>query len=173
MKYEIIIKKTSELTAKNIIDVFDVKDQRWAYGISSQKKWFKKNINHDDYHILIYFEKKLLAYANLVIMKALINNMPIESFGIGNVCTCASFSNKGFGRLLMTAINTFLKQQEKTGLLLCKNELVTFYQSNGWKLVECEKIYFNENHLECKAMYYNLSTVFSNCINSFSVNRLF
>lgn len=173
MKYEIKINETLELSDNTINEILEIKNQRWSYGISSQKEWFEKNIDQNDYHFLIYSEDKLLAYANLVCLKVLINHQLIDTLGLGNVCTSTLVSNQGFGKLLMASINMFLKKSNKSAFLLCKQELIDFYKLNNWILLDCKKVLFNGEVLNHIVMYYNLESRLINEVESITFNRVF
>ena len=50
----ISIKRTSELTDKEMHSIIFLKQQYWGYSDIEQQKWMRENIRPDDYHLQIY-----------------------------------------------------------------------------------------------------------------------
>lgn len=145
MKYQVEIHTHFNLSKDKLLEIIDIKSVRWNYSAEQHLDWIHKNIQANDIHILLYLENQLIAYTNLVNVSAEINNEKKISFkGIGNVCTLAS--GKGYGNLLMEAVNKILIQNNWKGILFCKDHLVKYYEKFSWKLVESSKIKsdFNE-----------------------------
>ena len=44
MNYSLVSLKTSKLNKNKIIQISNLKDSQWRFGINSQIEWFKKNI---------------------------------------------------------------------------------------------------------------------------------
>lgn len=54
MEMNIQLKRSKELNEQDMNSLIALKQQYWNYSTAEQKKWFEKNINADDRHILIY-----------------------------------------------------------------------------------------------------------------------
>lgn len=100
--------------------------------------WISKNIQPEDYHILIFENEELIAYTNFVSVKVSINDNEIPFMGIGNVCTAES--GKGYGNLLMKVVNKTIIQQQWNAILFCKDNLIPYYTKYDWLKVGSEKI---------------------------------
>jgi len=137
-RYEIFIKSTVELKKREINRIIGLKQQHWHYDYQSQKNWFSNNIADDDLHVLVYKDKRLIAYLNAVWLNVKINNERLKVLGIGNVCVSNEFKNLGVGTLLMSAINVYLNENDVGGLLLCKDKLTGFYKRTNWQSVNAE-----------------------------------
>lgn len=97
------------------------------------KKWILENINDSDFHVLLKVDGQYSAYLNLVeveIYDDLQNKY--KALGLGNVCS--KYKGKGHGRDLMTLINKFFKDKNKIAILLCRNELINFYNEFDYKV---------------------------------------
>jgi hypothetical protein len=62
------------------------------------------------------------------------NKDKIPFLGIGNVCT--KYKGTGTGKILMKEVNKYLLSTNNQGMLFCKNDLVSFYIRNNWKLIK-------------------------------------
>ena len=60
--------QTKYLLKENIKKILEIKNENWKYGLNSQKKFFIKNILPDDYHVLLFFKKKLIGYTALSVL---------------------------------------------------------------------------------------------------------
>lgn len=151
MKYQVEIHTHCDLSKDKLLEIIDIKSVRWNYSVDQHLDWIKKNIQADDKHILFYLENQLIAYTNLVNVIADINGEKTSFKGIGNVCTLVS--GKGYGNLLMGAINDVLTQNNWKGILFCKDHLVKYYEKFSWRVVEKNKIKSNFN--EVNIMIFN------------------
>jgi hypothetical protein len=109
-----------------------LKSQHWHYSIEEQLSWIKKNINPDDYHILIRSGNTLIAYMNMVHRKVLVGAETHLMLGIGNVCIHLEYQKLQLGILAMNICQFFLGSLSKKGILLTKNHLLAFYEKAGW-----------------------------------------
>lgn len=138
MKLNLKIKQTSELDEQDLNSLIDLKQQYWNYSTVEQKKWFEENIKADDYHVLIYQGKILIAYLNAVNVEVNIDQHKYRMIGIGNVCVDKENAHVGVGSILMAYVNAFIKQSSSCGILLCNEKLIPFYESSNWKII-CPK----------------------------------
>ena len=121
---------TDELINKIIL----IKGQHWKYSIEDQLKWISKNINSNDKHLMIFNnDNMLIAYMNMVNRTIEIENIVYDILGIGNICVDSNYIGKSMGKLLMSVCTFNLNNINKTGVLLCKDKLISFYTKSGWK----------------------------------------
>lgn len=152
MKFLTSVIKHSEISEEQLTEICRLKAIRWDYTLDQHKKWAIENIQASDFHILIKYDEKPIAYTNLVDVTAIINDTNINVRGIGNVCT--SETGKGFGNILMEEVNAVLVQNQWKGILLCKDNLVPYYEKFDWKLINSDKI-MTKKFKNTNIMYFN------------------
>lgn len=54
MNLRVVMKKTTELSEKEMSSLIALKQQYWGYTNEQQRGWFSENIMADDYHLQIY-----------------------------------------------------------------------------------------------------------------------
>lgn len=129
--------KHVDLSVAEKLQIAELKNQHWPYGIESQLQWMKENINDNDYHILGIdaLTTNLLAYITIVQLKVVIDGITKPMLGIGGVCISKEIEHSGYGKILTKTAETFIQKRNLHGILLCKDELVHFYKKVGWKLI--------------------------------------
>ncbi|MGE5629218.1 MAG: GNAT family N-acetyltransferase [Solirubrobacterales bacterium] len=141
--------------SKNILsDICEIKSIPWPYSLKSQLAWISNNISDNDIHVLLYNGEEFIAYLNLVEIEFSIDGVLTQGYGIGNVCSREK--GKGYGSILMRNVNEYLKENDKIGLLLCKQELIPFYEKCSWDLISKGKLKLNNENKLVNAMTYNL-----------------
>ena len=130
---DLIFIKHQNLTPEFLERICILKSSAWNYSIDEQKRWINLNVKPNDTHVLLVENGECLAYLNLI-HTTITNkdNNIIEVLGIGNVC--AKVKNKGYGSSLMKELNSYLVENKTIAILLCKNELVSFYEGFGYIL---------------------------------------
>lgn len=147
-KMLIKMKQTFELTEDEFTDLITLKQQHWDYSVNEQKRWFANNIEQDDYHLMIYQNGTLVAYLNAVNINVDINQSPYRMLGIGNVCVDKRHAHLGIGSILVACINSYIKRVGTVGLLLCKENLIRFYETSNWTRIFPAAVRIS-NHLYC------------------------
>ncbi len=136
MRIEKCILDNYEVSSDCLESIAKLKEQHWKYGIDSQMQWMEKNLINNDKHLMINaFEngkKVLRAYLNLVTVLVEIDSIQYEAIGVGNVCVERNLQNKGWGRVLMGEANSYIIKNGGMGVLLCKSDLLSFYEKCGW-----------------------------------------
>lgn len=158
MEYKVKLIQHKNLTNALLEDIVKLKSLRWPYPFDNQLLWIKNNILENDYHLLLYFEESIFAYCNFVDINVTINNELTRFKGLGNVCT--SISGKGYGDILMNEINNVLNFNNWKGILLCRDELIKYYQKFDWNLPSKNLIY-PEQFRSTNMMTYNLKDLIS------------
>jgi len=134
-KYSMEIKfiKHSECSEDLLYRIGILKKQHWNYPVLEQIRWFNNNLSDQDIHICIFIEDNLIAYTTLVNIKYQIeDNIEREGLGIGSVCVDTNYLNKKYGFFVVQVVSAFIRQKKIVGILLCKDELVSFYEKNNW-----------------------------------------
>lgn len=153
MNYRTELIKHSDISYDKIQQIVELKSNRWHYTQEQHLDWISKNIQPEDYHILIFENEELIAYTNFVSVKVSINDNEIPFMGIGNVCTAES--GKGYGDLLMKEVNKIIVEKNWKGILFCKEALVPYYEKYNWGLVALNCI-TSEEIKKHNTMLYNL-----------------
>lgn len=148
--------KISEITLDLIIGV---KTKAWDYSKEQQKEWMYLNLKDSDIHVLLFQNSNAVAYLNLIDITINVDGFDVPTYGVGNVC--ATKRGAGFGKQLILAMNSYLKLEEKTGLLFCRDALVKFYSSNGWLLVARDKLSVISLTAGVNTMIFNVTCEYS------------
>ena len=158
--------QVSEIQIKNIIEL---KQQYWSYPIESQLKWIKNNIHNDDLHVMLYDEKLLIGYLNLVKLEVEIDGVKYQANGLGNLCVDKNRTKLGLGKIMVTMANKILDETKCMGFLLCHLELVEFYKKAGWEELFCDNINIAGIGYSHKVMCYNKQNNYAQKLN-FNIN---
>ncbi len=135
---EVLYIQHDKLTQPLLDEIINVKTAAWSYSYDEHYKWIKSNLKNSDIHVLLYDGNTALAYINLIEIQLDIDLVELNGFGVGNVC--AIEKGKGWGKELILRVNKFLIENNKVGLLFCKNELIKFYIENRWIITSSEQI---------------------------------
>ena len=128
--------KHKDLSKDDIIKISYLKEQHWPHGIESQILWMRNNIKANDIHLMGFLNSRtdstLNAYMTLTNLQVSIDSIVICAIGVGCVCVEKSVMLSGMGKKLMFEANSFIIQEKKQGVLLCKDNLQGFYNKCGW-----------------------------------------
>jgi len=141
------------LTQDLLDEIIRVKSVAWPYSYDEQCKWIKNNLKDSDIHVLLYDKDSLTAYLNLVEIDIEFDAVTYKGFGIGNVC--AAEKGKGFGKVLIDKANSYLVENNKVGLLFCKDQLIPFYTQCKWILVTGKEILISDINSHVNTFVYN------------------
>lgn len=153
--FEIEFVLHKNITSSKLDEIINVKSIAWPYSYESQLDWLSKNLKADDIHVLLYLDNLLVAYLNLIEIEFSLDEVSKNGYGIGNVC--AVEKGKGYGTELIMKTNYFLFKNGQIGLLFCKENLIKFYDSNKWKLIERSKVYLPFDNELIYIMTFNLA----------------
>lgn len=156
MEFEFL--KHSEIAKDKLDDIIFLKKIHWDYSIVEHLNWMEVNLKVNDMHVLVYDEFDLVAYLNLVESKVTIENKNYTFLGVGNVCT--KVKSKGYGSILIKEVDKYIIDENKAGILLCKDSLIGFYLKNDWELLDKNDVEANFNLLN--AMIFNMSVELRN-----------
>lgn len=142
-----------QLSQTILDEIIGVKSVAWPYSYQEQYQWIKNNLKDSDIHVLLYSDKKLIAYLNLVEIDVQFDSVNYKGFGIGNVC--AAEKGKGWGKVLIDMVNNYLMDCDAVGLLFCKEPLVKFYTNCEWRIIEKNNILIPNLNPEVFTFVYN------------------
>lgn len=140
--YEVLLVEHNQVTTELLKKIITIKSAAWTYSYEAQLDWINRNLKDSDIHVLLLLDKNPVAYLNLIQIELKLDSITHEGFGIGNVC--AVEKGKGWGKWLLRAVNEYIINNNKIGLLFCKNELIKFYSEIGWELVSSNNVFFTQ-----------------------------
>lgn len=73
-KLKLFIFKTKNLSTLTKRKIINLKKKYYKFSLKSQKKWFKKNVNENDIHIVLMVDKNMIGYNLLREKKCLIES---------------------------------------------------------------------------------------------------
>jgi GNAT superfamily N-acetyltransferase len=87
--------------------------------------------------------REIVSFVGLLKRTVLFDGKPMNVCGISNAVTPPEHRRKGYARALMEQIELFIFKDLKAdcGLLLCRDHLVSYYQSLGWYTVSCPLVF--------------------------------
>ena len=160
MNYSLVSLKTSKLNKNKIIQISNLKDSQWRYGINSQIEWFKKNIKKNDIHNLLYLKSKLIGYT-LLRRRSFNNNNKLKKRYLlfDTLVIHKDYRNKKLSNLLMIFNNTIIRETRLFSFLICKNELVDFYKKYSWIKLNKKNINVIDHPFSTNGMLYNTNKI--------------
>lgn len=156
------------------VEIINLKQQHWPYSFESQEKWMRDNIASDDIHFCLYHESILVSYLTLSNVEISINGSPKQRvLGMGNVCTGKKYVHQGFASELIKSAQKYVLEQGLGAIMLCHEELVSFYQRLNWTNItnQCKRIEVSGKLYSMILMKYNLTHSTENVI--FEINKNF
>ena len=151
-------KLSKNLTKSEINQICKLKNSQWKYGLNSQIKWFKKNINDDDIHNFIIHKKIIISYTCLKKRTLYLkNNLTKKYYLYFDTCIVKkNFRNLGIGNKIMLLNSNVIKKNKLPSFLLCEKKLVEFYNQFGWKKISKTNIEINDHNIKKKKiMHFN------------------
>ena len=160
MNYSLVSLKTSKLNKNKIIQISNLKDSQWRFGINSQIEWFKKNIKKNDIHNLLYLKSKLIGYT-LLRRRSFNNNNKLKKMYLlfDSLVVHKDYRNKKLSSLLMIFNNTIIRETRLFSFLICKNELVDFYKKYSWIKLNKKNINVIDHPFSTNGMLYNTNKI--------------
>ena len=160
MNYSLVSLKTSKLNKKKIIQISNLKDSHWSFGINSQLEWFKNKIKKNDIHNLLYFKSKLIGYT-LLRRRSFNNNNKLKKRYLlfDTLVIHKDYRNKKLSNLLMIFNNTIIRETRLFSFLICKNDLVDFYKKYDWIKLNKKNIKVLDHPFSTNGMLFNTNKV--------------
>ncbi len=141
--------------------IIDLKNESWPYGEESQREWLKKNMGVHDWHCLLWAGDDLTGYCTLSEVVLDINGCTSDILGLGCVCVASKKKGHGWGATLSTLVSQLIRDSGHAGMLICRDDLVGFYQNNGnwllWDKSQGEDVFFGGNPIGANVMTLSLS----------------
>lgn len=143
---KIIARKTEELRSSDKLNICNLKNTHWKYGIKSQISFFNNTYKKNDIHICLFLNNRLIAYNCLRRRNINVSGLWHTYYLFDALIIHKKFRSKNYGSLMMYFNNSFIKNNNKIGVLFCNKELVKFYLSNNWRKINKKITNFQNNN---------------------------
>ena len=166
-------KNTLKLKKKDILDIAKLKNSHWNFGISSQLDWFKnqKNVFKSDYHLFLKKYEKIIGYVQLGKRKYILNSKENKYYLFRTLKILKKERNEKLAKKIMQEVSNFIKKKKLPCFLLCKKNLIKFYEKYGWIKLNKKKFKVEDHITSLHGMIYNLRKTDQNKVIKFYYNE--
>ncbi len=166
-------KITLKLKKKDILDIAKLKDSHWNFSISSQLDWFKnqKNVFMSDYHLFLKKYEKIIGYVQLGKRKYILNSKENKYYLFRTLIVLKKERNEKLAKKIMQEVSNFIKKKKLPCFLLCKKNLIKFYEKYGWIKLNKKKFKVEDHITSLHGMIYNLKKNNQNKVIKFYYNE--
>ncbi len=166
-------KPTLKLKKKDILDIAKLKNSHWNFGITSQLKWFKdqKNVFKNDFHLFLRKTKKIVGYVQLGKRKYILNSKDNNYYLFRTLIVLKKERNEKLAKKIMFEVSKFIKKKKIPAFLLCKKNLIKFYEKYGWDKLNKKKYKVEDHKTSLYGMTYNLRKINQKKIVKFYYNE--
>ena len=166
-------KNTLKLKKKDILDIAKLKNSHWNFGISSQLDWFKnqKNVFKSDYHLFLKKYEKIIGYVQLGKRKYILNSKENKYYLFRTLIILKKERNEKLAKKIMQEVSNFIKKKKLPCFLLCKKNLIKFYEKYGWIKLNKKKFKVEDHITSLHGMIYNLKKTDQKKIIKFYYNE--
>jgi len=151
-------KLTLKLRKKDILEIATLKNSHWNFGISSQLSWFKNNNNvfKNDFHLFLKKNGKIIGYVQLGKRKYILNSKENSYYLFRTLIVFKKERNEKIAKKIMYEVSNFIKQKKLPSFLLCKKNLIKFYEKYGWIILNKKKFKVQDHKTSLRGMIFNL-----------------
>ena len=151
-------KRSLKLKKKEILDIAKLKNSQWNFGISSQLSWFNnnKNVFKNDFHIFLKKKQKIIGYVQLGKRKYILNSKEKKYYLFRTLIVLKKERNEKLANKIMNEVSSFIKKKRLPSFLLCKKNLIRFYEKYGWIKLNKKKFKVEDHKTSLYGMTYNL-----------------
>jgi len=91
-----------------------------------------------DWHVLVWIGTELVSHVEIVERTGTVGSQSVRLGGVGGVASAAEWRGRGLATLAMEKAAEFLcgKLHAEFGLLICGQEMTSFYHRLGWEVVD-------------------------------------
>ena len=172
MLIELISKKVNKLSKTEILQICKLKEEQWKYGIKSQIDYFNKIIKKNDIHNLFFINSKLVGYTLLRKRSCLINKIKAKYLFLDTLIIKKNFRGQNKSKLIMNFNNEIIKKHKMISFLLCKKNLLNFYEKFHWINIKNSNISILDHSFSDNGMIFNYQNLKNNLTKfSFYINK--
>ncbi len=130
---------------KNLLSkIFKLKKTHYKFSFSSQKIWFKNNIQKLDKHLILFNNKDVIGYNVLRFRKINFNypksNISNNAYIFDTIIIKNEFRSLGLSKIIMNKSINIIKKKKYISFLVCKKKMIEFYKYFNWKIIPDQKI---------------------------------
>lgn len=86
------------------------------------------------WRVLVIADQELVAHVGVVVREAFVDGRPVLTGGVGGVATHPAHRRKGYAALgIGRALDFLLERDVQFALLVCRPELIGYYEGLGWR----------------------------------------
>lgn len=152
--------KTTKLKKHQIIDILNLKEQKWKFGIKSQKIYFKNNTKPQDLHNLFFFGNKLIGYTALKRRTYFNNNRKREYLLFDTLILSKNYRNLKISKTMMSFNNKIIRKNKKSSFLICDKKLRSFYEKFSWTKIKTHLFEIKDLKTKKEFMTFNSKFLF-------------
>ena len=151
-------KLTLKLRKKDILEIATLKNSHWNFGISSQLSWFKNknNVFKNDFHLFLKKNEKIIGYVQLGKRKYILNSKEKSYYLFRTLIVLKKARNEKLANKIMHEVSNFISQKRVPSFLLCKKNLIKFYEKYGWIKLNKKKFKVEDHKTSLHGMIFNL-----------------
>ena len=162
--------KTKNLNLFLKKEIFALKKSHYRYSLASQKKWFKKNINTDDTHLVLILNKRVIGYNLLHKKKCNIyyekKTVSASIFIFDTLIIHKHFRKKNFSKIIMNESNKTIIKNNRISILVCFKSLLKFYKKFNWRIFPKKRLVYK--HLKAN----KFSMIYGKKINEKKIKKI-
>lgn len=156
----LLSKKKKVLSKKELYEIYKLKNSFWGFGISSQKKWFTKNVKENDINILLKNNNKIIGYALLRARTLKLSKQKLKYLLFDTLIINKSLRKKSLAKLMVNYVNITIKAENKIGILYCVRSLINYYLSMNWYKLNKKNVYLADHKLDQQPLIHNIGNKF-------------
>lgn len=90
-----------------------------------------------DWHVLVWIGAELVSHVEIIERTGMVGGQSVKLGGVGGVASADEWRGRGLATLAMEKAGEFLrgKLHVEFGLLICGQEMTSFYHRLGWEVV--------------------------------------
>ena len=150
--------KTKKLKKKQVLDIVELKDQHWKFGLKSQLLFFKKNFKSYDIHNLFYLSNILIGYTALKRRTFYKENKKKRYLLFDSLIIAKDHRNLELSRIIMNFNNRIIRNNKIQSFLICENKLYKFYKKFSWSKISKKTIVIKDHETKKNLMGYNFKS---------------
>lgn len=127
---------TDKLTKKEILEICNLKNTFWKYGLKSNINWFKNNVKNKDIHNLLYYKKKFVGYS-LLRKRIFFYKLKKEYYLFADTLIIKKkFRNLKLASIFWNFNSEIIIRQKLHAFLICEKHIKPFHKKFNWKSIK-------------------------------------
>ena len=110
----------------------------------------------NDFHLFLKKDEKIIGYVQLGKRKYILNSKENNYYLFRTLIVLKKERNEKVAKKIMHEVSNFIKKKRLPGFLLCKKDLIKFYEKYGWIKLKINKFKVEDHKTSLCGMIYNL-----------------